>query len=86
MNINQHDLTRNSLVTMFVCAVCGELLQLTYDLPRKNTPMADDGITGGEKVESMIAIYPCKKCYQPIMDVRNALKVLEEFKRPAGSR
>lgn len=54
---------RHHLVTKFVCAKCGELLNLSYDMPKKKgCGDCADGITGASKVEAYIAIEPCSGC------------------------
>lgn len=76
------DRLRKSLVTQFVCAKCGDFLSLSYDKPPspKNTQLADCSITGACKVDGIIAIHPCDKCYgaliKPINALRDAMKAI----------
>lgn len=67
---------RPYLVTTFYCAKCGAAINLTYDKPEKSLECVSDGITGGSKVELRVFVEPCKKCLQPVEDIRHALKAL----------
>lgn len=81
------DCGRFNLVTQCVCALCGRRLRLSYDRPKVtghdfNGEHYDDGITGADKVEMPIVVYPCDSCYgearEPIEALRNALGLLQK--------
>lgn len=74
---------RQFLVTKFVCADCGSLLNLSYNAP--TGPLGDyaDGEpTGGHMVQQKVAVEPCRKCAEPMEDAEKMAKILV---RLAGS-
>ena len=70
---------RNSLVTQFACTKCGDFLELSYEYPshpmHSNHYEMMDKITGAAKVQKVIGVEPCKKCFSAIAD---PLRVLRE--------
>lgn len=77
------DHMRYNLVTAFRCQRCGSQLRLTYAGQRFHPyePEKESGITGACKVEQVISIYPCEKCFDkataPIKALREALGIKE---------
>ena len=69
-------MSREFLVTKFVCAACGQNLSLSYDLPTKQSNHAKGEPTGADMVEQRIAVVPCQSCAAPLQQVRDALAVL----------
>jgi hypothetical protein len=68
---------REFLITKFVCAACGNNLQLTYDIPKgAGRFCAQDEPTGAAMVQQLVAIEPCKCTTRPLEEMRNAAKVL----------
>jgi hypothetical protein len=66
-------MSREFLVTKFVCATCGNNLGLTYELPTKYSNYAEGEPTGAAMVEQRIAIAPCKPCAEPLVLIRKSL-------------
>lgn len=77
------DHTRYNLVTKFVCKLCGSPLRISYDKPIGNSwnPEASDGITGANKIEAAIAVYPCDKCYKEAVEPINQLRISHDHNR-----
>jgi hypothetical protein len=69
-------MSREFLITKFVCAVCGANLNITYDMPTKASNHAAGEPTGASVVNQRIAIEPCKPCAAPLQQIRSALEVL----------
>jgi hypothetical protein len=67
-------MSREFLVTKFVCAKCGANLNLSYDVPRGAGEYSDGEPTGALMVRSLIAVEPCKKCAEPMEDLKRAFK------------
>ena len=71
---------RHFLVTKFVCAKCGGLLEVSYDQPSKKPMWGVRGEpTGAEMVEQYIFIKPCEECLKPLEDVKNLGKAIQSF-------
>jgi hypothetical protein len=70
------DIARTYLVTVYVCAKCGEPLKLSHTAPNSPEPATD--IVGAHKVNSRIPIHPCEYCYnqaqQPLRLLKAALE------------
>jgi hypothetical protein len=66
-------MSREFLVTKFVCAVCGTNLSITH---AKSSNYAHGEPTGANMVEHIAAIEPCKPCAAPLQQIRSALEVL----------
>lgn len=67
---------RKSLVTQFVCASCGDYLSLSYDKPKhpSNSLQGEDySITGACKVDNVIAVHPCERCFGEVKRPMEAL-------------
>jgi hypothetical protein len=69
-------MSREFLVTKFVCAVCGTNLNITYDMPTRASNYAHGEPTGANMVEQRVAVEPCKHCEAPLQQIRSALGVL----------
>jgi hypothetical protein len=69
-------MTREFLVTKFVCAACGDNLSLTYDMPTKSSRHSPGEPTGAAMVEQRIAVNPCRTCAAPLGEIRSALATL----------
>jgi len=69
-------MSREFLVTKFVCAACGQNLSLSYELPTTYSKHAEGQPTGAEMVEQRVAVEPCKPCAAPLLQIRSALAVL----------
>lgn len=69
---------RNSLVTQFACTQCGDFLNLSYEYPKNpmhsNHVETANCITGAAKVEKIIGVEPCKKCYSKALEPLKALQ------------
>ena len=72
------DYMRTHLVTKFICAVCGEPLILSYK-DRKKSKWVEGEPTGAAMVESLVGVYPCKKCLSPANKAKDAIKTLLEL-------
>ena len=70
---------REFLITKFVCAKCGDNLELTYDKPSGAVRHADGEPTGAAKVEQVVVVEPCRRCLEPLENVRRAIGVLKEL-------
>lgn len=72
-------MNRQFLVTKFKCAVCGGVLNLTYDKPqnaRTTGNYCEGEPTGAAMVEQHVYVEPCVTCFEPVKQVRGALKTL----------
>ena len=70
------DSGRNLLVSKFVCAECGELLDI-YSGPLKTSPPYASGEpTGASMKVNAIALHPCAKCLRPVQEVVRAVTTL----------
>ena len=73
------DHSRHFLLSSFSCADCGASLTIAR-LKQDGLKVADcpseGGLTGGERVQNIVYIHPCKSCLAPVNDVKNALKTL----------
>jgi hypothetical protein len=74
------DCSRNFLLTGFVCASCGEILTLSYDISKESKSKYFDGQpTGADTVQKVIAIHPCDTCLEPVRKIKDAMKTLQEI-------
>lgn len=71
-------MSRQFLITKFVCSVCGSTLSLTYDRAKRTDAYDEGEPTGADMVKSLIAIEPCRTCMAPMQTIKNALKILKE--------
>jgi hypothetical protein len=69
-------MSRDFLVTKFVCAKCGTNLSLTYDVPTHAGSYSQGEPTGATMVEQLVAVDPCEKCLKPLEQVRSAISIL----------
>lgn len=69
------DYGRNNLVTTFHCSECGNQLTLSYKNAHQ-IKSESDGITGSDKVQYKITIYPCDRC---IKTWRRPAELLKEL-------
>lgn len=67
---------REFLVTKFVCASCGENLDLSCDVPRGAGSYARGQPNGAAMVEQLVAIKPCRCVTGPLDDVRRDARAL----------
>jgi hypothetical protein len=74
--------SREFLVTKFVCAKCGHNLTVTYDAPKKNDRYSDGEPTGAAMVKQLVAIEPCTTCAAP---AKNFVKALHELTKEGGA-
>lgn len=75
--IMNKDFGRTNINTQLICTNCGSALRLTYD-KRVVTNGANYEITGGNKVDNYLYVYPCDHCYgkakRPLELLKSALK------------
>lgn len=79
MEINRERIkimTREFLITKFVCSECGNNLRLTYETPEGAGVYADGEPTGAAMVQQVVAIEPCEVATRPLEEMRRAAKVL----------
>lgn len=73
------DGSRTSLVTQFVCTICGNYLSISYDGHLPTRDGGDNTLTGSSKVDNLVRVHPCKTCYgkavEPIESMRRALGI-----------
>jgi hypothetical protein len=67
-------MSREFLVTKFVCAKCGTNLNLSYDVPRGAGGYSEGEPTGALMVCTVVPVEPCKKCAEPMEDLKRAFK------------
>jgi hypothetical protein len=68
---------RTHLIMKLVCASCGGLLRMSYDMPKAAALAHSEGEpTGAAKVQSLIAVEPCQACMQPAREVSDALATI----------
>ena len=67
---------RQFLITKFVCAKCGSMLELTYDIPKSAGKYAHGEPTGADMVKQYVAIEPCHQCFAPLAEMKAAVKTL----------
>ena len=70
-------MTREYLLTKFVCAKCGSNLEITHDTPGASGKYATGEPTGASVVNQLVAVKPCQPCAEPLARLRNALKVIQ---------
>lgn len=69
---------REFLLTKFVCASCGEALELTYDKP----PASAQGLysegqpTGAAMVQQLVSVLPCECATRPLEEMRKVADTL----------
>lgn len=69
------DFMRNQLVTKFKCVACGNMLKLSYDVPKGNN-YTEGEPTGAAMVGVVIGIHPCEGCLAPARKLQDAVKAL----------
>ena len=69
-------MSRQFLITKFVCHACGANLNLSYD--KKRGQYAEGEPTGADMVESVISIEPCATCLRPLRELSLAIKALHK--------
>jgi len=67
---------REFLVSRFVCATCGDNLNLSSDAPKFTTRSPDGLPTGAAMVQQVVAIEPCGNCNRPLREMRAAVKMI----------
>lgn len=70
-------MSREFLVTKFVCATCGTNLNLSYEKPKSAGQYVKGEPTGADMVQNLIAIEPCKTCLHPLEVMKAALKGIQ---------
>jgi hypothetical protein len=70
-------MSRHFLITKFVCAKCGALLNLASETPKFCGRYAEGEPTGAQMVEQFVAVEPCAPCAAPLEIVRDALRALQ---------
>ncbi len=69
------DFMRNHLVIKFKCVECGEMLKLSYDIP-KGSNYIEGEPTGAAMVGQVIGVHPCEGCLAPARKLQEAVKTL----------
>jgi len=77
---------RKYLVTKFVCAKCGNNLQITYHMPKAAGNYEAGEPTGADMVAQKIAIMPCIKCAMPSNEMKKAVRTIIEIAQLSGIR
>jgi hypothetical protein len=69
---------RQFLITKFVCASCGEVLELTYDKPPTNSGgrYFEGEPTGVAMVQQTVSVLPCACATRPLEEMRKAADTL----------
>lgn len=67
---------REFLITKFVCAKCGNNLELNVCVPNGAGGHIEGEPSGAYMVEKLVAIEPCKTCMKPLHEMRSAVKNL----------
>lgn len=69
---------RTHWVTKFRCATCGTYLTLSYDGAGEGHSSVNDGITGADKVETIVRIEPCETCVAvPLKQLKTLREILK---------
>ena len=69
-------MSRQFLVTKFVCSVCGGNLSVSYDVPKGAGQHSPGEPTGADIVEQLVAVEPCAPCAAPLKAVQSSLRTL----------
>jgi hypothetical protein len=69
---------RQYLVTKFVCATCGNNLEISSKPFTGLARYAEGEPSGAYKHESVIQLEPCENCMRPLEDMRRAARTLLE--------
>lgn len=67
---------REFLITKFVCAKCGDVLEIERAPTTERARHCDGEPTGAAMVASTIVIEPCKRCAEPFEAMRRAAATL----------
>jgi hypothetical protein len=60
--MDNNDLIREFLITKFICADCGNNLQLSYENKKATTNYSEGEPTGAAMVMTVVSVHPCAKC------------------------
>jgi hypothetical protein len=72
---------REFLITKFVCADCGNNLELSTVKPQPYASKHSQGEpSGAYMLQQLVPLHPCRVCMQPLFAMRDALKTLEARK------
>jgi hypothetical protein len=73
---------REFLITKFVCADCGNNLELSTEKPKTGNSRYSQGEpSGAYMLQQLVPLHPCRVCMQPLFAMREALKTLEALKK-----